>query len=83
MTHWRGRTGRGDEGEASAGLTEARVTAERQRDGDRERRCFDDGEGMRGGARERGMEWGRCGDRRGVMRPIYRAGGRSIGRGTR
>jgi hypothetical protein len=79
MTHRRCQTGRGDEGEARARFTEAQATAERWRDGDGGQRCFSDGEGMRGCARERGKEWGRCGDQRGAMRPIYNAGGRSTG----
>jgi hypothetical protein len=39
--------GRGDEGEASIGPTEARAIAERQHDGDGGRRYFGDGGGMR------------------------------------
>jgi hypothetical protein len=71
--------GRGDEGEARARFTEAQATAERRRDGDGGQWCFSDGEGTRGCARERGKEWGRCGDQRGAMRPISNAGGRSAG----
>jgi hypothetical protein len=80
--HRRGRMGRGDEGDATIWLTEARATTERRRDGDGRRWCFGNGEGMRGGTREEGNEWGRCGDRRGVTRPIYRAEGRSAGAGS-
>jgi hypothetical protein len=78
MTHRRGRAGRGDGGEANAGLTEARALAKRRCDGDGGRRCFGDGEGVR----ERGKEWGRCGDRQGATRPIYKAGGRSTRAGN-